>query len=66
MHSENSIIKQLKKLKVTSFLKKNLTWFVVPMLAFIFGERRWKKMFKNDMHILVLPYKMHFKEISRL
>jgi len=46
MRSENSIIKQLKKLKVTSFKKKNkkLTWFVVPVLAFIFGERRWKKM----------------------
>ena len=45
MRSENSIIKQLKKLKVTCFKKKTkLTWFVVPVLDFIFGERRWKKM----------------------
>ena len=59
MRSENSIIKQLKKTEGDQLLKKkNLTWFVVPVLAFIFGERDGRKCVKNDLHMLVLPYKM--------
>lgn len=60
MRNENSIIKQLKKLKVTSFFQKKKTSPGLLCLCWLsyLGKGDGRKCFKNDLHILVLPYKM--------
>ena len=73
MRSENSIIKQLKKLKVTSFKKKNKTHLVCCACV---GFHIWgKEMEENVLKMTCIceyyltKYRRteaHFKEISRL
>lgn len=72
MRNENSVLKQFKKLKVTSFKKKKVSPGLLCLcwLSYL-GKGDGRKCFKNDLHILVLPTKCrlteaHFKEISRL